>query len=394
MIKKVRNISRESLIVSGVGYLIYIAIAVRGLIEYPAVRAPLTVLLSAFLVVILSELLLSDAKHRVIHCYLGVQAGIVIALYFVAPGADYWAITLLPANILAMRAFSRRLGFVWVGIYTVVISVMLIYGHGMPDALNYISVYLAAYLLLSSYSLTLKKTEEARSQSQALLKQVRSYANQVQELAVVEERNRLARELHDSVTQTIFSMTLITKSALILQDREPGKVREKLVNLQELSQNALQEMRELISQLRPLSIADDGLYPVLRRHFEGLLKRDNLRVEFRGDDGTQLPIAPGKQQELFRVIQEALNNVVKHAGTKDAAVDLRQTAGGIALEIEDAGEGFDTTLVAPGPAHFGLSSMAERVEELGGSIDVISAPGKGTRVRVAIPVDQVGNKDG
>ena len=115
------------------------------------------------------------------------------------------------------------------------------------------------------------KSAQAKSQAllielQAAHHQLQEYASQVEELSAAQERNRLARELHDSVTQTIFSMTLTAQSALILVDRDPARVKEQLVHLQALAKNALAEMRSLIQQLRPRSLAEEGLAAALRRH--------------------------------------------------------------------------------------------------------------------------------
>jgi len=153
---------------------------------------------------------------------------------------------------------------------------------------------------------------------------LQAYAAQVEELTSVEERNRLDRELHDSVTQTIFSMTLTSESARIFLERDPAKAAVQLDRLQSLSKDALAEMRYLISQLRPKTVAEEGLIPALRRHIAERQDQDGLSVSLylEGNDDGEGHLPPDTEKALFRIVQDALNNVVKHAETDRAEVTL------------------------------------------------------------------------
>ena len=205
---------------------------------------------------------------------------------------------------------------------------------------------------------------------------------QAQQLAVVEERNRLARELHDSVTQSLFSMTLTAQAANTLLERDPQQAAPQLVRLQELAQGALAEMRSLIFQLRPTAVEGEGLVPALRKHVAALKSREGLEVELRVEGERRLP----REQEraLFRIAQEALNNVVKHARTGKALVELRMGDEEVSLLVEDHGIGFDPSSVKPDGRSMGLVTMRERAELMGGTFEIGSQPGEGTRARVVV----------
>lgn len=388
---KVFNPTRRNLFASIVAYLMVAAVAFRGFTSYPDKRTQIIPLLLVFFILVLIEPLVPPQRRLLSYIYLALQVVLVVILFFVEPWGDIWAILLVPSTGFAMRNFRQTVGFFWVGIFTLAISVMLFYGHNV-DAPQYIVIYVAAYLFFTSYTLILKQTEKARSGSQILLSELRDTNRQLQELAAqaddiatIRERNRLARELHDSVTQSIFSMTLITSSALVLQERDPSQVTEKLQQLQGLAHDALGEMRNLINQLRPLSIAEQGLEAVLKEHLNELKSRNNLDVSLTVPPA-RLPIEQRQQQELFRIIQEALNNICKHALVNQATVAFEVDSGFVTVTIQDHGVGFDPARKDKDPTHFGLSSMRERAQELGGTLDVSASPGEGTRITIRIPI--------
>ncbi|MEM7112495.1 MAG: GAF domain-containing sensor histidine kinase [Chloroflexota bacterium] len=202
-------------------------------------------------------------------------------------------------------------------------------------------------------------------------------------LAIVEERNRLARELHDSVTQTIFSMTLASASARILLERDPSRVLARLDRLHDLAQGALKEIRSLIYQLRPVSVADAGFLPALAQHIDERQRRDGLQVTLHMVGKGELP--PDWEAALFRIVQEALNNVVKHAQTNEATISLNLKGDIVSLRIEDRGLGFTADPVNQQLMGLGLTSMRERAELIGGTLALQSAPSEGTMIEVTIP---------
>jgi len=200
---------------------------------------------------------------------------------------------------------------------------------------------------------------------------------------VTQERNRLARDLHDSVTQSIFSMTLTAEAARILLERDHTKVAIQLERLQNLARDALSEMRSLIHQLHTTGEAAEELVPAIRRHLASLENREGLTVEFQMEGEGQLP--QEQRAGLLPIVQEALSNVSKHAQTDRAVVALNMMDGKVTLSIEDRGVGFDPSLTEPREGHLGLASIRERTEILGGTLKIESSPGEGTRVIIEVP---------
>jgi signal transduction histidine kinase len=200
--------------------------------------------------------------------------------------------------------------------------------------------------------------------------------------AVLEERERLARELHDSVTQSLYAVSLHAEAAgRALADGETAPAVTNLADIRETTQEALAEMRLLLFELRPPLLQERGLAAALQTRLRAVEARAGLVTEFEGEDVRRL--RPEVEQELYRIAQEALNNVLKHAHASRVTVRLDAADGHAALEIADDGVGFDPSL--RGGDGFGLPGMRERVERLGGTLRVESAPGAGTRVRVEVP---------
>lgn len=207
-------------------------------------------------------------------------------------------------------------------------------------------------------------------------------AEQAAQLAIVEERNRLARELHDSVSQELFSLTMMAAASRRLVSSKPDVAASQLEEIQATSQRALQEARGLIFALRPASLDGRGLGPALRDLVAAARERQGMEVRLQISGERFLPLE--HEQALFRIVQEALANVVRHSGMRDAEVTLCYEAARVVLTICDQGRGFDPT--APRKARsIGLTSMSERAAALGGCFEVKSGPGQGTRVAVTLP---------
>jgi signal transduction histidine kinase len=211
----------------------------------------------------------------------------------------------------------------------------------------------------------------------------RLYA-QAREMATMEERARLARELHDSVTQALFSMTLHTRAAQIMLDQEEHAIRDRfgrpLRELGELTRAALAEMRALIFELRPGALSEEGLAAALRKQAAAVSAREGLRVDVQAPDD-RIALDPAGEEHLYRVSQEALHNAVKHAHATDVHIRLWAEDDWVLVEVTDDGVGFDVAAVPPG--HLGLRTMAERMVQIGGTVQIVSAPGSGTTVRAA-----------
>jgi len=204
------------------------------------------------------------------------------------------------------------------------------------------------------------------------------------ELTLVEERTRLARELHDAVAQKLFSLRLTAGAAAALVSRDPERAREELGRVQQLSGDALGELRSAIFQLRPAELSDDGLTDTLRKHLEVLRRVHGVRIDWAGGDcGAALP--PEREHAVFRIAQEALQNALRHARASVVRVSLQAENGAVVLEVVDDGTGFDVAATRQTSRRLGLSSMRARAREAGGRLSVTSAAGSGTTVRLEVP---------
>jgi PAS domain S-box-containing protein len=212
------------------------------------------------------------------------------------------------------------------------------------------------------------------------------------DLASARERARLAQELHDSVTQALFSMTLTTRSVELLMERDPLAARQMLGELRELEREALAEMRALIFELRPANLEQDGLVQALRTHAAGIQGRVGLSV--RVDCAVEDDRAPNDvETALYRIAQEALHNVVKHAEARHVAITLTGSRDeGFRLAVQDDGKGFDPSVIPTG--HVGIAGMRARASEIGSTLTVTSTVGGGSRVEVAVPADRLGPAEG
>lgn len=197
-----------------------------------------------------------------------------------------------------------------------------------------------------------------------------------QELATSEERNRLARDLHDSVKQQAFATTMTLGTAKTLRERDPAAAWERIDEAEDLSYEVQQELTSLIHQLRPVGLEGKGLAAALQAYGARWSRQTGIeaRVTLHGEQ----PIPPQVEQALFRLAQEALANVSKHAQAGQVEITLARTGSAITLDVADDGRGFDPA-AAEGKG-LGLRSMRERIEALGGELTVESVPGRGTRL--------------
>ena len=208
----------------------------------------------------------------------------------------------------------------------------------------------------------------------------RELRRQAGELASSEERAHLARELHDSVTQALFSMTLVARSVELLLERDPEAARTQLAQLRDLQREALAEMRALIFELRPGNLEQDGLVRALRTHSAALQGRIGLPIVVESEIDDRLPLEI--EETLYRISQEALHNVVKHAAARQVRIELDRAGQGVRLRIVDDGKGFDPAAVPD--SHLGIAGMRARAAKIGARLDCQSEPGRGTTIEVNV----------
>lgn len=207
---------------------------------------------------------------------------------------------------------------------------------------------------------------------------------QAQHVAALEERQRLARELHDSVSQALYGIVLGAKTAHALLERSAGEAAKPLEYVLSLAESAFTEMRALIFELRPESLETEGLVAALNKQADLLRARHRIGVHAELCEEPALPAS--SREALYRIAQEALTNVTKYARAGHVTLRMSHVPGEIILEVIDDGVGFN--IVDPTPGHLGLRTMRERAERAGGTFHIESAIGKGTRIEIRVPTEK------
>ncbi|MEU4148179.1 GAF domain-containing sensor histidine kinase [Streptomyces parvulus] len=203
------------------------------------------------------------------------------------------------------------------------------------------------------------------------------------ELTIAEERSRLAHELHDAVSQKLFSLRLTAQAATALVDRDPARAKGELQQVAALAAEAVDELRAAVVELRPAALEEDGLVATLRTQIQVLDRAHAARVTFTGHGVKALPAA--QEEAMLRVAQEALHNALRHSGAARVDVTLHRRGTGAVLRVTDDGGGFEPRTVRRAGRHLGLVSMRDRANGTGGRLTVQSAPGKGTTIEMEVP---------
>ncbi|MFE2543109.1 GAF domain-containing sensor histidine kinase [Actinacidiphila glaucinigra] len=203
------------------------------------------------------------------------------------------------------------------------------------------------------------------------------------ELTLAGERARIAHELHDAVSQKLFSLRLTAQAASALVARDPERAREELRQVAALAAEAADELRAVVVELRPAALDEDGLLATLRTQVGVLDRAHSARVSFGHRHVRALPAA--QEEALLRVAQEALHNALRHADASSVTVRLEGRGRGAVLTVRDDGRGFDPSAVRRAGRHLGLVSMRDRADGVGGGLTVDSAPGRGTVIEMEVP---------
>jgi signal transduction histidine kinase len=261
---------------------------------------------------------------------------------------------------------------------------------GHPDMHSFLGVpIVAAEGVIGAFYLTHKEGAETFDDAdQELIELLAAHAaiaitnarlyERSRELSMMSERNRLALELHDVVSQKLFGLVLTAESAATLFDRDAAAARGQVERLQDLAREALDELRSLVLELRAPDLERDGLCGALRKHAELQQRLYGVPIELQIDDSVS--IGEG-DREVLRIAQEALHNAVRHAGASRITIRLDDS---YVLEVADDGSGFDPADPELRSRHLGLTSMEERARRLGGSLRVDSGE-QGTTVRLEVP---------
>jgi signal transduction histidine kinase len=298
---------------------------------------------------------------------------------------DYFALLFTALSMQVLRRVPVGAGAAWLGLFTILVAVPLLRNYGPAEAIGATLLLSAVNVFFGLYARATARAWEAWRQNEEIAqrlndsnRELRAATVQLEQLALARARNRLARELHDSVTQTAFSMNLAAQSAGLMLVRNPGGVGPQLDHLGRLAQAALAQMQTLISELRPGRVAEGGLASALRRHLTERPIPESLIVSVH-EEGEGALLA-SEEVGLFSIAREAINNIVRHAQASEARVCLHYTSPP-RMEVTDNGRGFDGASLN-GAAGVGLAGMREPAGEIGWDLELTSTPGEGTRLRV------------
>lgn len=306
--------------------------------------------------------------------YFGIQAFLLTVL--TSLGSTRWdAFVFLFLLLTIHTAFilPGRSAAIWIIIYYGIVSAIMFLTRG-TDGIYAILFYVSAYFLCGYFGYGLQQIEMARDKNQILLEELQATQQKLQELAVLEERNRLARDLHDSVKQQVFAISMQLSAARTTLS-ENDKAYQPIVQAEKLARQAGTELTTLIHELRPQPLERKTLPVALREHVTEWSKQNNIETHLSVDD--DLPLSVNEEQTLFRVIQEALSNVARHSQAAHVVVELLYVDSEVLLCVADDGKGLDVEHVQKG---VGLNSMQERLGQIGATFHVLSQKDGGTQI--------------
>jgi signal transduction histidine kinase len=370
-------------------YLIYFAVLARAAgWSYDSGPFPIIIwlLLAVFGILLGTEQVITRKADWYPRLYTIFQASLVIAMLYITPKVDFFTMLFLPLSFQVVKFFNRRIGFMLIGIFSLAMAGMFYFGLESESGLTMIISSTGVNLLMGSLAHLITKTDQARIKNHQLFtelketyRRLKHSSTQAEALAVAEERHHLVREMHDSLTQTLFSMNLASQAAQLLANEDPLKVLDHLNHLHDLVRTAVSEVQVLTGQIPYKTQPPESFESTLRQLVEKRCQQDGLEVDLEIEGNRQLTAFV--QTHLYGIIQEALNNVSRHAGVYKAAIQLGLVEPQAWLEVEDNGCGFE--LKNPQTiSGYGLVGMQDRANEIGWLLDISSQPEKGTRIRV------------
>ncbi len=372
-----------------VTYLFYLAVLARAVgwnYETFPIPANIWVLLVIFGILLLSERHLTRRFPIYPRIYTVLQSVLVIAMLYAAPTTDFLTMLLMPLSFQAVQFFHDVIGFALIAGFSLAMAGMLFFGLEWQAGLTMLVATSGADVLMGSFAHLIARTDRNRLENQHMFsdlqqayRRLKESSAQAEALSAAKERHHLVRELHDSLTQTLFSMNLAVQSARFSLETSPEEAQEHLLRLQSLAQSAAGEVQALTGQSSSRAISPGKLAAALQELAEERLERDGLKVNL---EISGLRTLPGLvEANLYRITQEALNNISRHAGVSQVQVRLCLEGPAATLEIMDDGCGFDLHGLGPNRG-IGLSGMKERANEIHWGLEIISTPGQGTHVLV------------
>ncbi|MGA9398718.1 MAG: histidine kinase, partial [Anaerolineaceae bacterium] len=336
--------------------VIYLAVFIRVLAfstEQPP-QGPLILLLGVFGVILGTEIQISKKVRWYPVFYLIIQSGLAVFLFLIPPRFDFLPTLFIPLAMRAVSVYGYPSGYYWISFFGLsLVYPMVVTWEGATEGYVMIALFCGLYLLTGNIANQIRKVEQSRQENERLLfelqkthRQLQEYAGQIEDNAADKTRSNLAQELHDSVTQTIFTVNLAAQTAGLLIKQDPVQATRQIDRMVELAGNASEEITALVSKFRPRSIVSEGLPVAITRLVGDRQTRDGLQISLDIQGKKELPETTALS--LYRITQEALNNISKHSGSNTVVVRLNIKTYPFFLEVIDHGKGFD---LSRGPYH-------------------------------------------
>jgi len=356
-------------------YISIVAMSLLGISGLPTLNMQLTALGLCLLFGVFYRLFFETERYRQNPgLYFGTQAFILMLLFLLGSNTtDAFNFLFLLHTIHTAVVLPTKPAVIWISIYYIIVSSIVLVTVGL-DGIYALLFYLITYVVCGFFGSVLQQAEVARDRNQHLLDELQATQQKLQELAVVEERNRLARDLHDSVKQQVFAISMqlsAARTALSASD----KSYQSVVEAERLAQQAGAELTTLINALRPPVLESKTLADAILDAVDEWSRQNKIAVEKRVDPSVSVSLQT--EQALFRVLQEALANVARHSKASQVIVTFKTEDHRAILVVEDNGVGYDARQITKG---IGLDSMKERLAAIDGYLETASDRSKGTRV--------------
>jgi len=384
----------KPLIVYIISGLMLVATALRGLLQAFETNDPSRWLIAGLMLVygvlLFTEVAIIRRLPVYLYVYFVIQAIIVVVLILIPlyppenpQSNDFFALLFIPLCVQAIIYFRKPAGYYWVIALTASSITALFLQYGKSGGIQFAVTYILAYTMLCFLAIFYVNSEDAKSELNLAHQKLQEYAKNAEALAVVDERNRLARDLHDSVTQSLYSLTLFAEAAS--EELNAGEVetaKAHLKDLRETSRQALQEMRLMIFELRPPELDEKGLALAVQERLEAVESRAGMETSMKV--GFTERLNPNLELGLYSIAREAMNNILKHSQATKVAITLNKEDKKVILEICDNGIGLDLS-TEKFKSGLGIKGMRERAKQIGANLDLERMPEGGTRLIVEVP---------
>jgi signal transduction histidine kinase len=359
-------------------YVSMAAMSLLGISGLPSLRLQLLALALVILFGVLYYFVFQSGRYEQNpHLYFGAQALLLSLLFLLGSNnSDAFNFLFIILCVQIAVVSTARVAVLWIALCFGIESLIILATRG-TEGLYAIMFYAVAFVVSGFFGYTIQQVAQERNRNQRLVQELQATQTKLQELAVVEERNRLARDLHDSVKQQVYAISMQLGAARALL-KEEDRAYDPVTEAERLSQQAGAELTTLIRELRPPGLEHKSLAEAIRVYVNDWTRQNRIET---GLDIVEVSGSPDLEQALFRVLQEALSNVARHSRANRVRVTLKSENDHVTLTIEDNGIGYDTQRITKG---IGLDSMQERLAAAHGTLEVSSLRSQGTCVTAVI----------